>query len=96
VRVPGDLVARGEAQNQDLKQERADEQEIGVYPPEFFRDRNEVDVVGHQAVSPEVDPISGAPWGHQIPIRLVVLHPKEKLLATIAALRDVMRNTWCH
>jgi hypothetical protein len=49
-------------------------------------------VVGHQTISPDLDPEFGAGFGQPIPIERVVLVVEENALAPVASLRDVMRR----
>ena len=52
--------------------------------------RNQVDVIGHQAVGPYFDAAFSAPLGHQTDVGGVVLIMEEGLLPTISPLRNVM------
>jgi hypothetical protein len=56
-----------------------------------LRDGDQVDVVGHQAISPNLHPVLPAPLTHQLQVRSVVLQAKKRLLPTISPLRNVMR-----
>jgi hypothetical protein len=57
------------------------------------RHHHQVDVIGHEAISPHVHPVLGARGGHQIQINLIVLVSKERNLTPVATLRDVVRHT---
>jgi len=53
-----------------------------------------VNVVGHQAPGPHLDPGRDAIGGEQVAIKRIVAAGKEGLRTAIAALGDVMRMTW--
>lgn len=57
------------------------------------RNGDEVDVIGHEAVGPDLNPAFAAPLGHQLQIGDVVLLAEKRLLPTVPPLRDVMRIT---
>ena len=50
----------------------------------------QMDVIGHQAVGPNLDPFLAAPPGHQLDVSRVVVLAEERLLTSVAALRDVV------
>jgi len=50
-----------------------------------------MDVVGHQAVRPDLHAMTAAPLGHEPEVCPVIGIAKERLLAAIAPLRDMMR-----
>ena len=52
-----------------------------------------MDVVGHQAVRPDLHAMTAAPLGHEPELCPVIVIAKERLLAAIAPLRDMMRIT---
>ena len=52
---------------------------------------DEVDMVGHQAVRPDLDVMGAAPLRHQFEVGLVILLAKERWLAAVSPLRDVVR-----
>jgi len=58
-----------------------------------LRVRNGVGVIGHQAISPDLDPVSAAPLPHQVQVALVILIAKERLLAAVSPLGDVVWQT---
>ena len=58
-----------------------------------FRRRDQMDVVGHQAVTPDLDRCLAAPLGHQFNVCRVVAIVEECLPATVASLRNVVRQT---
>ena len=51
---------------------------------------NQVNVIGHQAVSPNVHCVRFAPIGHQFNIGLIIAIIEECLLPTVTPLGDVM------
>lgn len=53
---------------------------------------NDVHMIGHKAVRPYLDPVSLRRVSQQIEIKGVIPVLKERPLATIAALRQMMRN----
>jgi len=57
---------------------------------------DQVDVVGHQTVRPDLDAAGGAVPGHERQVRLVVGVREERRQPPIAALRDMMRVTRNH
>lgn len=57
------------------------------------RNGDQVDVIGHQAVGPDLDPALPARLGHQVEIRDVVLVAEKRLLPTVPPLGNVMRIT---
>ena len=58
-----------------------------------LRHRNQMDVIWHQAIAPNLDPFFAAPLGHQLQIRRVVAVVEKRLLSAIAALGNVMGQT---
>jgi hypothetical protein len=60
-----------------------------------LRNCDEMNMIGHQAISPDLDLVSAAPMCHQFQVALVIFITKERLLAAISPLRDVMRQTRC-
>ena len=54
--------------------------------------RNQMHVVRHQAVRPNLDVMCTAPLTRQIQIRLIILITKERLLPTVSPLRDMVRK----
>lgn len=61
-----------------------------------LRNCNQMDVIGHQAVRPNLDPAFSAPVGHQLHVRRVVRVVEERLLPTISTLGYVMWQTRNH
>ena len=61
-----------------------------------FRRRNQMDVIGHQAIAPNLDPFLTAPLGHQFDVGRVVLVVEKGLLSTVATLGDVVRQSRNH
>ena len=55
--------------------------------------RDQVDVIGHEAVGPDLDLASTAPLPHQLQVAAVILVTEERLLSTVSPLRDVVRET---
>jgi hypothetical protein len=49
-------------------------------------------MIRHQAIGPDLDPLRTAKRGHQFEVGGIVLLAEERLLATIAALGDVVGN----
>jgi hypothetical protein len=67
-------------------------------PPETIgsvRHRDEMDMIWHQAVRPDFDLVSAAPFLHQIQVDLIVVVTKERPLSTASPLNDVMGETRC-
>jgi hypothetical protein len=64
------------------------------------RHSDQMDVIGPQAVSPDVNTVLPAPMRHQIYIGLIVPIKEESLLPAVASLGDMMRiagyNDPCH
>jgi hypothetical protein len=54
-----------------------------------------MDMIGHQAVRPDLDLVSAAPLSHQFQVALVIFVTKERLLSAVSALGDVMGQTSC-
>ena len=59
-------------------------------------DRDQVHVIGHQAVGPDRDVLSAAEPGHQFQVALVILVTEESLLPAVPPLSDVMRQARCN
>ena len=57
------------------------------------RDGDQVDVVGHQAVAQDRQAVVPGVIGQEIEVELVVLGPEKGLLAIVAALCDVVRQS---
>ena len=57
------------------------------------RDRNQMDMIGHQAVGPYLHPAFLTPLGHQFHIGRIIFIAKERLLPTISTLGYMMRQT---
>jgi hypothetical protein len=55
---------------------------------------DEVDVIGHQAISKNFDPRRLAALAHPLPINRIVRIAEECLHATIATLGDMVGNPW--
>ena len=53
-----------------------------------LRDRDKVNVIGHQAISPNLHATLRGPLGHQLQVGRVVFLAEEGLLPTIPALRS--------
>ena len=52
-----------------------------------------MNVIGHEAIAPDLDALLAAPLGHQFDVGRVVVIAKEGLLSAVAALGYVMRQT---
>jgi hypothetical protein len=52
-----------------------------------------MDMVGHQALCPNLDLVFSAPFSHQIDIGMVIVIAEKGLLSAIAALGDVVGCT---
>ena len=61
-------------------------------PDGVARNQDQMDVVGHQAIGPDLDPEFAAGFGEPIAIERVVLVAEKDALAPIAALSDVVGN----
>jgi len=57
---------------------------------------NQVDMIRHQTVCPDLNLSLPAPLSQQIDVLLLVLRTKECSLSTVSPLGDVMRNPWNH
>jgi hypothetical protein len=55
-----------------------------------------MDVIGHQAIAPNLDTFVAARLGHQFQIGGVVAIVEERLLSAIATLGNVVRQRWNH
>src|SRR6202789_3988122 len=53
---------------------------------------NQMHMVGHQTISPNLDVEFGAGFGEPISIERVVVVAEENTLASVASLRDMMRR----
>ena len=58
------------------------------------RDRDDVDVIGHQAIGPDRHLRSRGCFGEQVEIERIVPIFEEHPLAPVAPLGDVVRNAW--
>jgi hypothetical protein len=58
-----------------------------------LRHGDQMNVIGHQAIAPNLHALFTTPVGHQFHIGRIVAIVEKRLLATVAALRDVMRQT---
>ncbi|MEN6405922.1 MAG: hypothetical protein ABFC77_05565 [Thermoguttaceae bacterium] len=54
---------------------------------------NQMNVVWHQAIRPNLYSLFAAPLGHQFQVGRIVAIVEKRLLSAIAALRNVMRQT---
>lgn len=61
-----------------------------------LRDRHEMDVIGHQAVRPDLHLVQAAPLCHEVKVGSVVVGPEEDLLPSFAPLRNVVRAPYRH
>jgi hypothetical protein len=68
--------------------------EYGGKRPGLGRDSNQVHVIGHQAVGEYVESALGGVVPKQTQVSAIVGPDEEDVLATIAALRDVVRDPW--
>jgi hypothetical protein len=57
-----------------------------------LRDSDEMDVVRHQAVRPDLNLMGAAPLPHQFQVALVILVAKKRLVPTVSPLGDVVRQ----
>ncbi len=55
-----------------------------------LRDCDQVNVIGHEAVSPHCDLVNTAPLPHELQVAAVILIAKERLLPAVSPLGDVM------
>ena len=62
-------------------------------PSSDLRNRDQVNVIGHKAIRPNLDPTFLAPVGHQFHISRIVFIAKKRLLPTISTLGHMMRQT---
>lgn len=64
-------------------------------PQPLFSSRhcNQVNVIGHQAVAPDLNALLTAPLGHQFHVSRIVPVVEERLLSAVATLGDVVRQT---
>jgi hypothetical protein len=56
------------------------------------RDRDSMDVVGHQAIPPDLHRTLATPLGRQLQVGRVVPFVEERLLAAVASLRHMVRH----
>jgi hypothetical protein len=61
-------------------------------PIRRLRNSDEMDVVRHQAVRPDLNLMGAAPLPHQFQVALVILVAKKRLLPTVSPLGDVVRQ----
>jgi hypothetical protein len=59
-----------------------------------FRHSNEMYMVGHQAVRPDLDPAAGTPLGHQMQIFMIIGFTKEGLHPSVSALCNMVGYAW--
>ena len=57
------------------------------------RDRDQVDVIGHQAVAPYLHSPFAAPFGHEFHVSRIVSIIEERLLTAVTALGYVVRHS---
>jgi hypothetical protein len=57
-----------------------------------LRHRDQMDVIGHQAVAPNLDAPFAAPLGYQLQLRGIVFVAEKRLLSAISPLRYVVRQ----
>ena len=55
------------------------------------RDGNQMNVIGHQAISPNLHATSTAPLGHEPDVGPVIILAEKRLLTPVAPLGDVVR-----
>ena len=58
--------------------------------------RDQMDMVGHKAIRPDLYLVSAAPLCHQLQVGLVIFIAEERLLPAVSPLSDVMRQTRCN
>jgi hypothetical protein len=58
-----------------------------------LRNRNQMNVIGHETVRPNLDSAFFAPIGHQFHVGQIILFAKKRLLPAIPTLDDMMRQT---
>src|SRR5262245_12362441 len=56
------------------------------------RNGDQMDMVRHQAVCPNLDLVGAAPLRHELQVTLVILITKKCLLPAVSPLRDVVRQ----
>jgi len=56
--------------------------------------KDQMDVVRHQAIGPNLNAAPGTPFAHQPAIQGIIRVAKEHRLSAIAALRNMVRFTW--
>ena len=61
-----------------------------------LRHRDQVDMVGHQAVGPDLDAAAIAPLAHQADVGLMILVGEKRAQTAVAPLRQVMREPGSH
>jgi hypothetical protein len=59
-----------------------------------FGNRDQVNVIRHQAVGPDGDAVAAAGLGQELPVEAVVRRFQKRRLAPIASLGDVVRISW--
>jgi hypothetical protein len=64
-----------------------------LQPIGLSRNRDKLDMIGHEAVRPDLDLVSAAPLSHQFQVTLVIFATIERLLSAVSPLSDVMGQT---
>ena len=59
------------------------------------RNCDEMDMIGHQAVRPDLDLVGAAPLPHELQVDPVIFIAKERLLPAVSPLGDVVRQARC-
>src|SRR6516165_51984 len=58
-------------------------------------DRDQMDMVRHQAVRQDLDLVSAAPLPHKLQVTLIILVANERRLPTVSTLSDVVGQARC-
>ena len=58
-----------------------------------LRNGDQMNVIGHQTICPDLDFLGAAPLGHQLEVTLVIFVTKESPLSTVSPLGDVVWYT---
>lgn len=61
-----------------------------------FGNCDQMHMVGHQAVGPNLYASAPAPISHDLQISPIILHTERSLLPAVTPLADVMRDAWRH
>ncbi len=58
-----------------------------------LRDRDQVDVIGHEVVGPDCDVLGEAELGHELQVALIIFVTEERLLPAVSPLRQMVKQS---